>query len=311
MSSKPAVTTQNTTSAPLPGAQGNLFNNIWGDTSSALGTALSQPVPQHSVAGPTNAQQTGASWMESVAPMLGANAPGISNLTGQIAGGYFSNPWNNPNFQGAVSAALAPSLNTLTSTVLPQIQDASLRASGAGTGPSAYGGTGGGSPGDMLTENVLRDWSTQAQNTGAGMANSAYNTGLGLINQIPGLTGASNTSWLAPSMAMEQGGALQQGWNQGALQDIINRYFMTGQGPLGFLGSAAGIGAQGQFGNKNQVTTGPTPSMATQILQAITGGAGALGSLFGSGPGGSSSAVGNILSGLGNLGGQILMPSST
>jgi|SRR5215469_8540007 len=279
MSSKPSTTTQ--TKAPTAGPQSNLFQNVWGGTSGALGTALDQPIPQNTVAGPTPAQTAGAQDIINVAPNLGTNAPAISNLTGQIASGYFSNPWNNPNFEGAVTAALTPSLNQLTGTVIPRIQDASLRASGGGTGPSAYGGVGGGSPQDLLTENVLRDWSTQAQNTGASMAESAYNTGLGLINQIPGLTTAGNTSWLAPAAALEQGGGLQQGWNQAALQNLINRYYLTGQGPLGFLSSAANIGGTGGFGTTTSV--GNPPSLATQWLQGLTGGAGALGSLLGKG----------------------------
>ena len=89
--------------------------------------------------------------MLNVAPQLGQNAQDTSNLVGRISSGYYSNPLNDPNFQGAAQAALAPSCQSLTEQILPNVTDASLRAGGSGTGPSAYGGTGGGSPQDVMT----------------------------------------------------------------------------------------------------------------------------------------------------------------
>src|SRR6266567_2076102 len=109
MSSKPAVTT--TQSAPLAGAQSGLFNNLWGDTNTAVSNAVNQPIPQHTVAGPTSAQQSGVNQMLNVAPGLGGGAAPTQNLLQKIAGGFFSNPQNDPNFQGSVNAALQPSLN--------------------------------------------------------------------------------------------------------------------------------------------------------------------------------------------------------
>src|SRR5437660_246479 len=81
-----------------------------------------------------------------------------------------------------------------------------------------------------------------AQSTGATMAENAYRTGLGLTGEIPALAQSATSQALTPAATTEAAGGLQQGFAQGGLQDIINRYFLQGQGPLGFLGSAANIG---------------------------------------------------------------------
>ena len=88
--------------------------------------------------------------------------------------------------------------------------------------------------------------------------------------------------------------------------------------PLNFEQLAAQIGGTGGFGGKatQGTQTGPPPSMATQLLQGITGGTGTANSLFGGGPGGTS-AAGNIAGGLGswlnglNLGGYMGVPAAT
>jgi len=295
MSSKPAVTT--TTKAPLAGAQGNLLNNIWSGAGTATQNALNTPIPTQTVAGPTPAQQQGVQSILGAAPTLGTAAPATGNLLQQIASGYFTNPKNDPNFQGAVSAALDPTYQQLTRSILPKVQDVSLRAGGAGTGPSAYGGFGGGSPKDILTQNVLNDWSRNALNTTGSMAEGAYGRGLNLFSQIPGLASSFNQQSLAPGMAMLMAGGQQQGWNQGALQNLLNYYQMSTQNPLNFLNAGANIGTAGGFGTTTQ--TGAAPSMATQLLQGATGGASMLNSLFGASKGGTSavSGLGSSLSG--------------
>jgi hypothetical protein len=304
MSSTPATTTtqQQSTKAPLAGPQRNLFNDVWGGATSATNNALATPIPQNTVAQATAPQYQGAQSMLNVAPSLSANAPATSNLTGQIASGYFENPQNNPNFEGAVNAALTPGFNQLEQQILPGITDASVRASGAGTGPAAYGSPTGQSPEDTMKEEALNNWDINAQNTGASMANSAYNAGLGLFSDIPGLATSSISQSLAPALAEEQAGSLLQGFNQSGLQNIINAYMMNTGMPLSFLSQGAQIGATGGFGNTNTTgsSTGPPPSMATQLLQGITGGAGATNSLLGSGPQGSPSALSNLASGVGN-----------
>lgn len=303
MSNKPAVTTQNTQKTPLSGPQGTLFNNIWGTTNSAVNNAENTPIPQNTVAGLTQPQVQGANWFDMIAPSLAQNASATSNLVGKIAGGDFTNPLSDPNFAGAVKAALDPMTQNLTQNILPHIQDTSLKASGGGTGPSAYGSAvPGSSPQDKLTENVLQNWTNTEANTIGSMAESSRNAGLGLFNDIPGLATSTTGQWLAPGSALETGGGILQGGNQAGLTNQLNAYNMNTQNPLSFLSSGANIGAVGGFGNNNQTTTGAAPSMATQILQGLTGGAGALGSIFGSGPGGSASAFSNIMGGLGSLG---------
>ena len=277
MSSKPATTTQ--TKSPLGGPQGNLFGDIWGQAPGAVSGAINTPIPQQTVAPATPAQYQGAQEMLNVAPTLGANAPGISNLTGQIASGYFSNPWNNPNFQGAASAALDPSIQALQRSVLPRVQDTSLRGGGVGTGPAAYGGVGGGSPQDILTQNVLNDWSRNALNTTAGMANTAYGQGLGLIPQIPGLQAAATTGALTPAAATEQAGGIQQQLAQPGITNLLDYYRMLTGNPLSFLQQGASIGSTGGFGTTTGVSA--APALSTQYLQGGLGVLSGLGSFFG------------------------------
>jgi hypothetical protein len=301
MSSQPSQqnTNQTKTNTPLTGGQGDLFSNVWGNTSNTLSKDLSTPIPQNYVAGATPQQEAGVNWMSQIAPSLGGGAAGTQDQVNKIASGWYTNPWNNPNFEGAVSAALAPGVQNLTQNILPQVQDVSLKASGAGTGPAAYGGTGGGSPQDILTENVLQNWGNTAANTGASMANNAFNAGLSLIPQIPGLAQSATTQALTPASTLEAAGGLQQSFNQGGLQNIIDAYMANTQNPFQFESQAANIGAQGGFGNQSGtgVTTGTPPNLMTQWLQGLTGGAGALGSLFGA-PKGGTSAMGTIGSGI-------------
>jgi hypothetical protein len=309
MSSQPATTTtdQSKSSAPLAGAQRNLFNDVWGGTTGAVNNALSTPIPQNTVAQATAPQYQGAQEMLNVAPTLGTAAPATQNLTQQIASGYFENPQNNPNFEGAVTAALQPGYNQLTQQILPGITDTSIRASGAGTGPAAYGSPTAQSPEDTMKQEALNNWDINAQNTGASMANSAYNAGLGLFSDIPGLATSATSQALSPALATEQAGSLLQGFDQSGLQNTLNAYMMNTGMPLSFLQQGAGIGSQGNFGNQvtTGATTGPPPSLATQLLQGATGGSSMLNSLFGAGPQGAPSAFSNIAGGLGNLGTNI------
>src|SRR6516162_3277701 len=168
MSSNPATTatTQSGVSKPLGGAQANLFSNIWGDTGNTLRTDLGTPQPGNYTAGATPLQWQGSNQMAGVAPMLGANAGATSDLSQRIASGYYANPWNDPTFGGAVSSVINPAVSTLESQILPSIRDTSLRAGGTGTGPTAYGGTyAGGSPQDVMTNNVLQSWGQNLTNT--------------------------------------------------------------------------------------------------------------------------------------------------
>ena len=306
MSSNPATTatTQSGVSKPLGGAQANLFSNIWGDTGNTLRTDLGTPQPGNYTAGATPLQWQGSNQMAGVAPMLGANAGATSDLSQRIASGYYANPWNDPTFGGAVSSVINPAVSTLESQILPSIRDTSLRAGGTGTGPTAYGGTyAGGSPQEEMTNNVLQSWGQNLTNTIGSMANAERNAGLNLMGLVPGLNTSAISSALAPSLATEQAGQLQQGFNQADLTNLLQRYQMQTGAPLNFEQLAATIGGTGGFGGKagQGTQTGPPPSMATQLLQGITGGAGALNSLFGSGPGGTS-AFGNIAGGLSDAG---------
>ena len=303
MSSTPQTTTGTQTSSPIQGPQGRLFNNIWGDTKTSLGNALGTPIPQNWVAQATPLQWEGSQQMANVAPTLNQNAQNTFDLSKRIASGYYTNPMNDPNFQGAVKSVVDPATSNLIGSILPAIKDTALRAGGTGTGPAAYGGvTSGSSPQDVMTENVLQSWGRNLTDTIGQMAQNTYTSGLNLMGLVPGLNTSAITGSLAPSLATEQAGQLQQGFGQSALDNTIKSYMAQTQLPLSFEQAAAGVGAQGGFGNKYGSQTGPPPNLATQYLQGGLGGAGALNSLFGSGPGGSASVASNIGSGIAGAG---------
>jgi hypothetical protein len=264
--------------------------------------------------------------MGAVAPSLGQNAASTADLSRRIASGYYADPRNDPTFQGAVSSVVNPLTSNLFSSILPGIKDTSLRAGGTGTGPSAYGSaTGsGGSPQDVMTENVLQSWGQNLSNTIGSMANASHNAGLSLFGLVPGLNTSGITTALAPSLAELQAGQAEQGFGQNTLDNLIKRYMAQTGLPLSFEQQAGSIGASGGFGTKTGSQTGPPPNLATQWLQGGTGGASILNSLFGSGPGGGPSMASNLgsslMSGLGaagswlnglNLGGLVGVPAAS
>jgi hypothetical protein len=221
--------------------------------------------------------------MIDVAPNLGTMAPGIENVTNQISSGYFLNPQNDPTFSGAVTAALTPGENLLTGTTLPNIVGGGISRSGGGGGPTAYGGASLGIP----EESAIRDWDVQAQNTGAAMANASRTAGMNLFQQLPALQTAGISGTLAPAAATEAGGALQQQFAQSDINNLLAQYQAQlaapwqGVGNMTNLLTAGGYGTTTGTDQSQGTTTGPTPNMATQWLQGLTGGAAGLASLFG------------------------------
>lgn len=297
MSSKPSTqqTQQQSQTSPW-GAAAGYFPTLYSQGAGAVGQNQALPVPQQFVAGATPAEQSAVQQTLNVAPSLGASGTSLSDMASKVASGYFTNPMNDPNFQGAATAAITPVTRQLTQSVLPQIIQGT---GGGGGGPTAYGGA----TQSFDLEKALQDYQTNVLNTTGTMAQNAYTAGLNLIPQAGGIAQAGNTQLLAPAIATGAAGSAQQQYAQDAINNLLQQYQYTLQAPWQGLQPFANLLTTGGFGTSTgtSTTTGTPPSMATQILQGLTGGAGMVGSLFGSGPGGSPSAISNLGSTLGSL----------
>jgi hypothetical protein len=275
------------------------------------------PIPNQFVAGENPTEASGVSQTLAAAPTLGASGGALSDMAQKIASGYFLNPQNDPTFAGAADAAITPALRALQQVTLPQITGGSIGAAGKGTGgATAYGGAGGGTSQDIITQEALQNFGTNALNTTAQMANASRTAGMQLIPQAPGIAAGANQQLLAPAQATTAAGQQQQTYAQQAINNLLQQYQYQTQAPWQGLQQFGNLLTTGGFGNTTGTTdswgtsTPSTPSMMTQILQGLTGGASAANSLFGAGPGGSASAASNLFGGITGALGSMMGPVS-
>lgn len=272
MSSDPSTktTTSEQNRGPLK-AQWPFWKDIWNMT----GDALHGKQPTSFVAGPNATQLSFVDQLKKMAPQLGAAGGDLSEMAKKIAQGYFLDPRNDPTFRGAANSAINPITHQLRTQVLPGITDASMRAGGVGGGPAAYGGA----RQDIQENSAVHDWTKMSSDVTSSMANRSREMGMALIPQAGQIASSANSLMLAPAMATGMAGGLEQQWAQGGLDDQIKKYLFGFAGPQ----NAAGIMSQGGFGTQTGTSTetGSAPSMATQWLQGLTGGASGLASLFG------------------------------
>lgn len=288
MSSKPKETKKETTTNssvnPL-GEQAPFFSNLWAKTGTTLNNT-GNPFTGDIIAAPSS-YSLNAPGMIANAP-VGGNAMNTAEMARKVASGYFLDPSNDPTFAAAASAAIDPVTRQLQEKILPGIVDRSIRVGGTGGGPAAYGGA----SQDLQENQAVRDWSKTAGDITATMANASRNAGLDLIKSIPSLNQGANAEALAPGQAAVTAGALDTANTQAILDNIFQKWNVNRTAPLQDLQSVASILSTGGFRNSNstsnEVTTGPAPDMATQILQGLTGGAGIVSSLFGKPQGGES-----------------------
>jgi len=315
MGGKPSPATQTTTTntsgtaSTGPSAMAQpYFPGLYQTGQNALTSNQQLPVPQQFVAGEDPLQAQAISQATAAAPTLGASGGALSDMAQKIASGYFLDPTNDPTFAGAVNSALTPILQNVQETLLPQVINSSIRGGGVGGGPTAYGGANAGSAQDIMEQQVLRNFGQTAANTTASMANASRMAGMNLIPQAPGIAQGANAQILAPSTELGTLGSQQQQFSQNAINNLLQQYQTQLQAPWQGISNMTNLLTAGGYGTSTSNQTGtsvgqyqpPTPSMATQILQGLTGGASTLNSLFGSGPNGSPSALSNIWSGLGS-----------
>jgi len=283
------------------------FSPLYNQGAGAVASNQTLPMPTQFVAGANPTEQSAIGQTLAVVPTLGASGSSLSDMAQKVASGYFTNPQNNPNFSGAVTAALTPITQQLMEKTLPTVVNNSIMGGGVGGGPSAYGGANAGDAASIEGERAIRDWGKTAADTTSTMANNAYGQGLSLIPQAGNIANAADTQLLAPAAATGLAGTQQQTYSQQGINDLLQKYSTFLQAPWQGLQSFANLLTTGGFANNNtqsQMTgtnTTAAPDFATQLLQGGLGGAGILSSLFGAGAGGAPSAASNIWSGLGSL----------
>ena len=296
-----STTTGSSSTGPLPVAQ-PYFAPLYQQGSEAVAKNQALPVPTQFVAGENPIEAQAITGTLAKAPSLGAAGTPLSDMATKIASGYFLNPQNDPTFQGAVDAATAPILRNVTENLLPSVTNTAIRGGGVGGGPSAYGGANAGSAQDIEFQRVLRDFSQNALNTSSAMAAASRAAGMNLIPQAPGIAQGANAQILAPETTTGLAGTQQQAYAQNAIDNLLQGYSANINAPWQGLQQFANLLTTGGYnqGTSQSTTnaqyTPSTPSMATQILQGLLGGAGIATSLFGAGPAGAASPAANIWS---------------
>jgi len=304
-SAKPATSTQTTqgssTTGPLPAAA-PYFPPLYQQGSSAVASNQALPTRTQFVAGENPTEASAINQTLGVAPGLGASGGALSDMAQKIASGYFLDPSNDPTFQGAVNSALTPVLQNVREQLMPQAINASIRGGGIGGGPSAYGGANAGSAADIENERIIRDFGQTGGNIAATMANASRTAGMNLIPQAPGIAQGANAQLLAPATTTGLAGQQQQTYAQNAIDNLLQQYQYQTNAPWQGLQQFANLLTTGGYNaGTNQSTTQGTytpaqPSMGTQILQGLLGGAGIATSLFGAGPGGAASPASSMFS---------------
>lgn len=309
MSSKPKVEKTETTSKTGPLAeQQPVWSDIWSRTGQALGATNNQPFLGDFVAAPTVGQRTGVGMLYDAAGNVGTAGLDLTGAAKKLASGYFLDPNNDPTFAAAASAAIDPVRQQLMEQVLPGIIDKSIQAGGAGNGPAAYGGADQG----IKQGQAIDAFNKTALNTTATMANATRSDALKLMPQAAGLSQAGDTAALLPAMTTGQAGETERGLDQLVLDNLLAKYQNEMSAPFFGLSDAAQIMATGGFNTSDgtKTVTGSAPSLATQWLQGLTGGASMVNSLFGA-PAGGTSAMAGLGSTLGSVGswlGSLMTP---
>lgn len=231
-----------------------------------LGSGGASYYPGQQVAPFTQAQQQGqaatTNYAQNGATQQANNAAGTENYLTHAA----LDPTNNPNFQHAASAAVAPIYQNLNRNTLPQ-QDSQAIAHGA------YGGARNG----IMQSNAMNDANQEAGNVTAQMANHAYDSGLNAATK--GLAMAPQTQQMGsvPGQLMNQVGAQQQQQNQTNINANMNRYAYNQQQPLNTLQQYSNL-IQGNYGGTNTKPYFTNPG-ASALGGAASGAA--MGSAFG------------------------------
>lgn len=184
-----------------------------------------------------------------------------------LSSGAAASPNTNPALQQTINAATLPIEQNLLESTLPAIRSGAV-------GSQQFGGTRQG-----IAEGLASGRASQAIGaTGAGIANTGYNTGIDAMTKALALLPQTQQAQLAPGLATSGVGDVRQAQTQ-ALMGQTNLYeqypqllpLLVGQT---LAGIGAGIPAQGS-------TTTGTASQANPLMQAAGLGISGLGALGG------------------------------
>lgn len=249
------VTNTNLQNGPLA-AQMPYFQQLWQAASDAFGLTNGNTFGGNLYAGPTAAQQTGASNLAGLAPTLTAGVNPLQQLALSQINGDWLTPDKNPFIKDVATAAIQP--------VQQQFDKNKLAISDRAIAQGAYGGA----RQDLQELEALADFNKTAGNITSGIYANNYANERGIQQQSGNLLQGANALALAGPQAQLAAGELQQGWQQGGLDAALKKWQMDQQAPWSGLGELANILTAGGFGS----TTGTTSSRGTQNSSTVSSG---------------------------------------
>lgn len=197
----------------------------------------------------------------------------VSQLANDTISGKYLYADSNPYLKSAVDASINPLRDNLMRSILPSLQDQSIRN-------GAYGGSGYGTAQGLATS----DFERQALDLAGKMYAGNYATERQNQLNAPALFTEANNLSTVPAQLLAQSGAQQQSWQQGQDTADLNLFQINQQQPYAGLSTLANILAGGApysstSGTKVQDSTQGTNSGAN-LLQGLSGAGSIASSLF-------------------------------
>ncbi len=311
MASKPPKETTTTSKVEPWDAAKPYYETLYGEAQKAFQNTDRTPYTGDLYAGPNAQQQQALQLFQSASAQAQANAANIPSqiahvnqhdvygvdATRQLADDTISGKYmmadSNPYIRSAVDASIRPLEQSLTRTILPQLQDQSIMQ-------GAYGGSGYGTAQALATSDFTQqgldiasrmyDANYQRERQNQLNAPTLYGQAQGLIDardaqsrarfgdQVAAAQ-AQTQLQLLPAQLMDLAGSQQQGWDQAALDANLQRYNINQAAPWAGLGEWGQILNGGGFNSAGTTQIHPV-SGAASFLQGASGLAALGSSLF-------------------------------
>jgi hypothetical protein len=219
------------------------------------------------LADPTEAQQQGRQETIDLANQLEGVGGSTIRLGQRTARGDFLDSSSNQYLQDAIDTAVGQARESVTEEVLPQAQSQAIQQ-------GAYGGD----RAQLTEQQILEDFSQEAQDTAARIAYQNYQDERSRQQRAPQLIQQGVGLELTPSQLARQVGARQRADEQARLDEGFRRFQMEQQAPWIGLPQYA------------QVATG-TPTTSTSTVQKTPSESQQVGNYIQAGLGGLSTAA--------------------
>jgi len=249
-------------------------------------------LPENYVAGPVQKQVMANEQLYNLAGGAGSTSGTLLDMAQRIASGEFLDPSRSSAYLGAQDAVTNQLTRGFTEKILPNLTNTAIQAGGMGGGPSAFGGASLGVP----QAAAVNDWTTGTGDVLAKMALDYSKWGGSLMPVGLEYSREGEAQRLMPAAIAAAAGSTEQGWNQGALNNDIQKFQMGQTGLMNFINmlTAGNYGTNTTDSLKTQ--TAAKPDAFTQALQAAGGIAGIVGAMYGVPAGGGVSAASNLMS---------------